>query len=222
MTPIVHTIGNVDIEFPSEEVWQRRRFSRIHSEPDILKDMTQEITDGDVVFDIGANIGWHSIVAHESADGVSIVAFEPHPVTFDRLTAVVEWYEMDAKLYNYALFSETKEVEFSSSPGSFARIDPIEGEVMTIQAMTGDELLQRDGIPAPDVLKIDAEGAGFEVLRGFETMLTNDPPRIVYFEYHSKMEAFGADRTDLFEFLEGLGYESSVIDDDKEIVKSVR
>ena len=42
---------------------------------------------GDVIIDIGANIGWYSVLLERlSPDGVDIFSFEPDPLNFELLT----------------------------------------------------------------------------------------------------------------------------------------
>jgi FkbM family methyltransferase len=76
------------------------------------------LSDGDCVFDIGANIGLFTLFAHRKCRGVKIYAFEPAPPLFEILRQNVSRYGVDAKLFNCGLSSEAKTTAFTFYPNS--------------------------------------------------------------------------------------------------------
>jgi len=74
------------------------------------------LKDGDVVFDVGANIGLFSLSAHLAARDVTIHAFEPNPTVFSKLKTNTELYGVKAYLHCKALAAEK-----SARPFTFYR-----------------------------------------------------------------------------------------------------
>src|SRR5262245_16991633 len=72
------------------------------------------VSDGDCVFDVGANIGLYSIFLTRSHRDLKIFAFEPIPQTFSILSKNVEKYRNDSqvKLFNFGLSSRPGRSQF--------------------------------------------------------------------------------------------------------------
>lgn len=76
------------------------------------------LSDGDCVFDVGANIGLFTLFAHQKCRGVKVYAFEPAPPLFEILRHNVSRYGVDARLFNCGLSSEAKTTAFTFYPNS--------------------------------------------------------------------------------------------------------
>lgn len=76
------------------------------------------LSDGDCVFDVGANIGLFTLFVHQKCRGVRVYAFEPAPPLFETLRQNVARYGVDAKLFNCGLSSEAKTTLFTFYPNS--------------------------------------------------------------------------------------------------------
>lgn len=136
------------------------------------------------VFDIGANIGSHTINFAKSADWV--YAFEPQPYTFWNLCGNI----LINSVYNVTPI----QAAVSSHVGSTTvwNIDPHQKNTamgVEIGKPIGNDIAVKmvtiDSLEMYDVyfIKIDVEGHEFEVLQGgFKTFLEGSP--IVYVEIH--------------------------------------
>ena len=200
---IVHEIGDVDVELPLETYWQYQRFRWMHPEIRLFEDLVDELESGDVFYDVGAHLGWHSIVGASVHDEVDVVAFEPHPITADRLRTVAEMTGHDINIREVALHEESGTVEFTAEPSSAAHVSGVQGEILsdtiTVETIDGDSLVVYGELAPPDVLKIDAEGVDAQVLRGLRETIEQNPPRVIYCEVH-------ADGADIEMLLGELGY----------------
>jgi FkbM family methyltransferase len=169
-----------------------------------------EIEPGDVVIDCGAHVGGFSLAASDRARRV--FAIEPDPrlqrtlsLTLDDLSAV--------SIYEIALSDDEGSIEFrlSDNPSENSMIDidsGIEADRVTVTTTTLDSFLRTTNQDDIDFLKIDAEGAEPEVLRG----LGDRRPRIIAVD--TGPERRGERTTSsVLEILETAGYETRVQND---------
>ncbi len=85
--------------------------------------------DGDVIFDVGANIGLFTLFASQQCRDATIYAFEPIPPTFELLQANVEAHGLNVKLFNQGVSDKVETAEFTFYPlmsglsGRFADVE---------------------------------------------------------------------------------------------------
>ncbi|TSC24491.1 MupA/Atu3671 family FMN-dependent luciferase-like monooxygenase [Corallococcus sp. Z5C101001] len=85
--------------------------------------------DGDVIFDVGANIGLFTLFASQQCRNPTLYAFEPIPPTFELLKANVEAHGLDVKLFNRGVSDKRETAEFTFYPlmsglsGRFADVE---------------------------------------------------------------------------------------------------
>lgn len=150
------------------------------------------IESGDLVIDIGANIGEFALAASHTAERV--VAIEPDPVAFQCLARNV------AEAHDLALSDHSGWQEFylSSRDADSSLIVPKRyNKVYSVRTVTLDEFVASNSIERIDFLKLEAEGAEPEVLAGAERALAmtrkvsidcgperqGEPTRDAVFEY---------------------------------------
>ena len=75
-----------------------------------------DLSPGDVVFDVGANIGLFSLYAHLAHPGIRIFAFEPIPETCSVLRSNLELYGAEARIEACGLSHQSGSVEFAYYP----------------------------------------------------------------------------------------------------------
>lgn len=167
------------------------------TEPVVQDVFAQYVPAGGVVWDIGANIGFFSLIAARLVGTGSVVAFEPLPRNLQALgrnvalndihnvTAVaVALSDAPGRATLQVLSSQTwakldtsPDTAFQEQLGAVAHV---EVEVSTID-------LQLRTQPPPDLLKIDIEGAETAALRGAREVLSEHRP-IVICELHGTNE----------------------------------
>lgn len=121
---------------------------------------------GAVVVDIGANIGMFSL--HVAADhGASrVYAFEPFPESFALLRRNVERNHLDAVIaipLAIAGQSGSRELHMQGRHGVHSLFGT-SGEAVRIECITLADAFARYGIARCDFLKLDCEGAEYEIL----------------------------------------------------------
>jgi FkbM family methyltransferase len=128
-----------------------------------------------VIFDIGANIGAASVLLAERFPGARIYAFEPMAENFELLK------QNTVKAPNVtpvqlALASGTGERELIHSPDRFNRGGysffqhgaPAETPRTAVPTATAARFMREQGIDSVDLIKVDTEGAEYEILTGFD------------------------------------------------------
>ena len=120
----------------------------------------------DVIFDIGANIGEFSWAAHIQ-NYSEVHAFEPDPIALYCLEANAK--DTAIKIRNLALDSKNGRTNFFSSPGDAdsSFIEPLlPSEKIVVMGKTIESYINENKISGRILMKMDAEGAEPQVLRG--------------------------------------------------------
>ena len=215
-----HTIEDITVQAPTETYWQYNHFSEL-IERKMIGDFISEIRTDDTVFDVGAFLGWHTLFAAKAAEDGLTVAFEPHPVSFSRLEEVLRCAEGTVQSYNYALSDAEASVTIPRNSSSGAEIseDTSTIEGFETKAVRGDELIQSENLPVPNVIKIDVEGKEKEVLDGLKRTISSDECRVIYCEMHPQKSLFGnALYSKVVDCLENVGFEWSVLDGTERVI----
>tara|TARA_B110001452_G_scaffold157073_1_gene130721 strand:- start:2458 stop:3282 length:825 start_codon:yes stop_codon:yes gene_type:complete len=146
------------------------------------------ISPGDVLIDIGAHIGYFSLLASELVGSNGMVySFEPTASTYKLLESNT-FRVKNIKTINKAVFSENKEIEFNdygprySAMNSFTegRFDENADRAFTkleVKAIKLDDFVAKNNIK-PNFIKIDAESAEYDILKGMQKIMTIDKPII--------------------------------------------
>ena len=138
-------------------------------EPGVRESLERLLRPGDVFVDIGANVGFYSVVAGRLVgERGRVIAIEPIPSTAEVLrTNLMLNGTPNAALVMKACGSSRGRARLSNPPGAYglaASRRPAEGRVTEVDVVPLDEIC--GGIPSIRLIKIDVEGAEREVLTG--------------------------------------------------------
>ncbi len=173
------------IESPYRELWR---------ELDEVAIMRRFVRAGDVVFDIGANVGLHSIVLSRLVGSAgSLHAFEPNSELVHALTHTIGQLS-NAILHTIALSNKDAEsslfvppddtvaslVDWTVASPSFNQDGP--AHVVNCSERLMDDLIDSDALPRPDFIKCDVEGAELQVFQGGHRTLNRLDAPIILFE----------------------------------------
>ncbi len=158
----------------------------------IIGALMAQVRPGDHYWDIGASIGLYScLMARAVGEGGLIAAFEPEKRSFRRLEENIATNALsNVKPFNLALGSSRGELELSVSEAASSGthtlfpVGAAGGSSEKVQVLTGDELRKEQGLPVPNALKVDVEGAEEEVIKGLEGTLGEPRCRAVLVEVH--------------------------------------
>lgn len=170
---------------------------------------------GDTFVDVGANIGYYTALASRLVTPSGrVVAFEPSPYAFERLTRFVS----DNKLLNIiplncALSDCQGTVTLYVPHAGSGHHDPSlyeYGQEMTavqVEAEPLDSALARMDIDNATVIKIDVEGHELSVLRGARNYLGAGRIRHILCEVNTDMLRLAGTRvSEICSFLDGFGF----------------
>lgn len=176
-------------------------FNRMETEQTAA--MLDEVRPGATFFDIGANVGYYSILASRLVGTSGRVAgFEPLIRNLSYLQRHVELNRADnVRILPFALSSENTILSFSTGENSaMGHLDSNGGGEFLVPTVSLDEIAEKLGL-TPDVIKMDVEGAEMEVFRG-ATRILNEARPTIFLSTHSPEL-----RTDCIALLDGLGYQ---------------
>jgi FkbM family methyltransferase len=130
-----------------------------------------------VVYDIGANVGYYTLLASQlGGSSGQVFAFEPVPRNCALLRQHLKLNKVsNASLIEAAVSSADGEARFDTGPNPSMGHLAADG-ALRVRSVTLDTLVFGQATPPPQVIKIDVEGAEAEVLTGgSETLLRHRP-----------------------------------------------
>jgi FkbM family methyltransferase len=137
---------------------------------------------GDVFVDVGANMGYTSLLAAHAVDPEgSVVAFEPAPETFAKLEAnLVLNPGVSVRAVQAAVGAHEGRVPFYRAPWNDAESSTVAGERLEpageVAVAPLARLLTRDERARTRVVKVDVEGAEWDVVAGLAPDVERFPP----------------------------------------------
>jgi FkbM family methyltransferase len=174
----------------SYEYHKRRRFERT-------------VRSGQVVYDVGANAGFYTILASVLVGPTGkVVAFEPVPRNLDYLQRHIELNRLtNVTVVPAAVSDGDGQGCFREGPhpsmGSLAQ-----GGALRVRTVSLDRLIKEGRVPPPDVVKMDIEGGEYRALLRARTILGRATGPTLFLSTH------GADvHARCLALLGSLGYE---------------
>lgn len=173
--------------------------SRKFYEWQFLGTLAEYLEPGDLVIDVGANIGNHSLY-FAGVCGADVIAFEPLPLAFEVLQRNVRANSLETKI-------EVRQKAVGVAP-AMAKLEKLDlanvGATSFSVDTQGDfevSSLDEENIQRQVALiKVDAEGMDLQVLRGAVGLISRDRP-IIAVEAATKV-----DQTNLEQFAAETGY----------------
>jgi len=167
-------------------------------EPNLRQAAQKWIKPGDVIYDVGANVGYISLLASNLAGrGGHVFAFEALPANIQRLTANISLNNLSNQvtITHAAVTGENTPVTFymhksgamGKAEGSAGRDENYQDSI-TVDGLTLDHFVFTKKNPAPSLIKLDIEGGEGNALLGAKELLATHTP-ILLIELHGKVAA---------------------------------
>lgn len=186
-------------------------FLRGTYEPGKVEAMTEYLRPGDVVYDVGAHVGYFTAVASRLVGPEGrVLAFEPRPLNLGLLRRHVERNGLEnVRVLDAAVGDTAGEGRFRDDTGSGTG-HLTTGDGIPVRVVVLDDLVRRGELPPPTAIKVDVEGGETAVLRGAESILADHRPTLFLATHGDAVER------ECLAMIEGLGYRWRYLDGRKE------
>jgi FkbM family methyltransferase len=175
------------------------------------------IKPGDVIVDVGANVGYYSVhLSNLVGESGFVHAFEPDPKNYARLVRNLQLNGFDkrSRANQMAVSSSTGTAQFILTPaidsgwGRVAESAPAAGEqTINVQTTKLDDYLQSQNVRSVSFLKCDIEGHEFDFLAGAARTLEARAIGKVLIEYNGfNLNPKGRSVAEFVELFERNGY----------------
>ena len=180
-------------------------------EKKMLGELFMALKPDDVVYDIGASIGIHSILmAKKVGKSGKIFAFEPESQSFESLQFNIKLNDLSNVItIQIALGNEIAEsaIYSSGTTADFSLISGFEKKGgQKIRVVPGDILVRDKNLPLPNIVKIDVEGYEFYVIQGLQMTLSSETCQMVCCEIHPTMLPSGITADNVIDLLRSYGF----------------
>jgi FkbM family methyltransferase len=152
------------------------------------------VKNGGTFLDIGANVGYYSLMAAKLGAN-TIIGVEPNPIVLDRFKANINFNGFDKKIKTFMIGIGPKKdtmelclshIDMGSSSVVNKKLNP---DKIKIKIIPLSELLEQEGISSVDVLKIDIEGFEDRALFPyFENLDKKFYPKLILMEDSSQTD----------------------------------
>jgi len=177
-------------------------------EPAVLSKFTPK--EGDVVIDVGANIGKYAINSGNLVgNSGKVYAFEPSKRPFELLCKSIKENRLENIVIPIQAAVSNKEgkskLYLSNQEPITSIIFKLSDNFIEVETTTLDSFIIKQNLKNVDWIKIDVEGAEYEVLSGAINTLKNYNVNLIF-------EVLEVNKEKVLHFLEGLGYIVSMLD----------
>lgn len=184
-----------------------------YEDPVVLETFCSWMKPATVFYDLGANMGFYSLLANRFIKEGRIIAFEPSPRARQLFEKQIELNRERMQgnritILPYAVADGDKELEFTDHPSDGNTYIPASPAFhsaagkLFVKTCSIDGLIQQ-GYDKPDVIKIDVEGAEGDVLKGAVETIRSCRPRILLATHDWHLPGI---KDQCVRFLKELGY----------------
>ena len=160
-----------------KEIWYRDAYG-LRSDP---------LRPGATVIDIGANIGIFSLYAAVVGRAARVLSYEPFPESFRLLCGNAEQNRLDAiRAFRLAVAGDRgqRQLYVGLGHGLNTLLGTPGRTAVSVDCVTLEDVFEREHIDRCDLLKLDCEGAEYEILLNAPRSLLHRIDRVAM-EYHS-------------------------------------
>ncbi|MFH2204199.1 MAG: FkbM family methyltransferase [Elusimicrobiota bacterium] len=175
-------------------------------EPGTLDWLDAELREGDVLYDVGANIGLYSLYAAQRAPGCAVFAFEPEAQNFAHLcrnihrNGLTQIVPVCVPLSDREEFARLHVTDMAAGTAfhslhapSTQRSDGVRSVLEQGALATSlDHMTEKLGLPAPSLLKLDVDGHELQIVKGMRSLLGSGKIRSLMVEINGEIEGESA------------------------------
>lgn len=195
------------------------------NEAEMVKKIIERLSENATVFDVGANIGWYSLLLKKCFPGLKVYSFEPAPKNFHRLQRNFQLNNLSEDyLVNAGFYDSKGKMDFCFNPklagaSSFRNILGQDVENIQVDITTMDAWVKNNSITNIGFIKCDVEGAELFVYKGGMDSIRKYKPVIMSEMLRKWSAKFNYHPNDIIRMFEEIGYECYVITENNRLKK---
>jgi len=219
---------------PDDPFWFRLELLTNKHEQETIRHVQHLLGPGMTVLDVGAHIGFYTRQCAELVGNSGrVIAFEPHPRTFEVLQSNVRRFSQvttlrmavaeergTAELHDYLMMSASGSLNYDPELADLQRSqaqatdvaprlnEGFAAQTFSVETAPIDAVLAEHGIEQVDLVKMDIEGAEINALRGMRETIARSPGLTLIMEYNPQaLRAFDLDPVVALEEVLGMGFD---------------
>jgi FkbM family methyltransferase len=156
----------------------------------VLEHLLSFLGPGDVVYDVGANVGLYAVLlAKRVGDRGLVIAFEPSSHTYAHLLDNIKLNRLtNVRCFRKALGERSGHAKLYSGEviggASLVHIPEGKGRGEVVDIVEGDQWVEGENLPLPRAVKIDVEGYECAVIEGLRRTVARHACELVCCEVH--------------------------------------
>ncbi|MBI3707183.1 MAG: FkbM family methyltransferase [Proteobacteria bacterium] len=191
--------------------------------PEVSKLLNRVLRPGQVAFDIGANIGMHSVImANRVGPTGRVVCFEPDPHPHGRLVGNLRLNGFGfAETHQAALSARSERRKFfmhDEASGNYANASfyaenvGADTSAIEVEVLSLDDFIARNPVPRLDAIKLLAQGEEWNVLQGGRETIAKFRPKVFFLYEPSYWHRQDLELMDAVKFFADFGYTTYAIE----------
>ena len=171
----------------------------------VMKIFAELVSQSEVFIDIGANIGYYSLLAAKLNSNLKVLAFEPSPGAFDFLSDNIKLNNL-TNIFPYKMALSNIEGKLTFYQHSNPKMKELHGQLggssslvldeenkdhfqsIEVAATTANKFIQSNPLNKIDIIKIDTEATEHLVIDGASEILSKFKPIIICEVLKNKIE----------------------------------
>jgi len=189
---------------------------------DLLKKMLRS---NDVFIDIGANIGYFSLLSASISPSVKVISFEPVKDLFEKMNENFSINDnKNIVAINVAVgeMNEQRELYLSAPDNlgmsSFYQPENYSGRNEKVEVIAFDDWFKTSGLTKIDLIKLDIEGNELAALKGMSAVLENQKPALIVEINPETLSQFGLKPLDILNYLNQFNFDGFLISENGRLV----
>lgn len=202
---------------PTEHI-QQQLFWYGYYEKELRELLKKIVRPGDVFLDLGANIGYFSLLVANDFPSAKIISFEPIKALFQNMNDNISLNNIKNISTINAAVGEINDEEdlFVSAPdnlgmSSFKQPENYSGKKEKVIVVTIDDWFKTSGLSKIDIIKLDVEGSELAGLKGMKEVLQKQKPVLIVEINPETLIMFNLKPSDIYDYLRQFNFEGFLI-----------
>ena len=204
------SVGDVTAKFDTKNQTAKNWFypqllDRDLHEAGLTRRLLEVLEESSVFYDLGANVGYFTILASVACRSGEVHAFEIDRNLVHAINDSLRLNGSEATIVQRAV-SDTSNQTLEYVEGRVPEIKQGAAETREVETITIDDYVSEH--TPPDVMKVDVEGFEHNVLMGARGTFEQGHPEVLFLEIHpDRLQQNGSDKHQVISLLQEYGYE---------------